>query len=68
MSRTICKALSIVHNGLMAKKKDPAAVSLGKKGGRARTQQMTPEQRRDLARKAAQARWAHSKRQQSGET
>jgi len=42
----------------MKKKKDPAAVSLGKKGGRARTDQMTAEERKALARKAAQARWA----------
>jgi hypothetical protein len=42
--------------------KDPAAVALGRKGGlkggRARAEQMTPEQRSEAARKAAQARWA----------
>ena len=42
---------------LMAKKKDPAAVSLGKKGGRARTEQMTAEQRKEIARKGAATRW-----------
>lgn len=42
--------------------KDPAAVALGRKGGlkggKARAAKMTPEQRADAARKAAQARWA----------
>jgi hypothetical protein len=42
--------------------KDPAAVALGRKGGlkggKARAQRMTPEQRRESARRAAQARWA----------
>ncbi len=43
--------------------KDPAAVELGrrggKKGGKARAEKMTPEERRDVARRAAQARWAN---------
>lgn len=42
--------------------KDPAAVALGRKGGLkggpARTAALTPEQRKDSARKAAEARWA----------
>jgi hypothetical protein len=42
--------------------KDPAAVSLGRrgglKGGIARAAKMTPEQRADVARKAAKARWS----------
>ena len=41
--------------------KDPAAVALGRKGGlkggKARAEKMTPEQRAESARKAAQARW-----------
>lgn len=41
--------------------KDPAAVELGrrggKKGGPARARRMTPEQRREAARKAARGRW-----------
>ena len=44
--------------------KDPAAVELGRrgglKGGKARAAAMTPEERRDSARKAAQARWGTS--------
>ncbi len=42
--------------------KDPAAVELGRKGGmiggKRRAAAMTPEERRDSARKAALARWA----------
>jgi len=42
--------------------KNPAAVELGRqgglKGGRARAERLTPEQRSEIARKAAAARWA----------
>jgi hypothetical protein len=41
--------------------KNPHAVALGRlgglKGGRARTEKLTPEQRREIAIKAARARW-----------
>jgi hypothetical protein len=41
--------------------KDPAAVSLGRrgglKGGKARAERLTQEQRREIARRAATARW-----------
>lgn len=41
--------------------KDPAAVALGRKGGlkggRARADSLTPEQRANISRKAAQKRW-----------
>jgi hypothetical protein len=41
--------------------KNPAAVALGRlggtKGGKARAAKLTPEQRRESARKAALARW-----------
>jgi hypothetical protein len=44
------------------KKKDPAAVSLGRKGGLkggpARAAKMTAEERAESARQAAKARWA----------
>jgi hypothetical protein len=44
--------------------KNPAAVALGKlggaKGGKARAAKMSPEERRESARKAAQARWGKS--------
>ena len=42
--------------------KDPAAVSLGRrgglKGGKAGAAKLTPQERSDDARRAAQARWA----------
>jgi hypothetical protein len=42
--------------------KDPAAVALGRtgglKGGKARAEKMTPQERSEAARKAVQARWA----------
>ena len=41
--------------------KDPAAVEFarmgGKKGGKARAEKLTPERRREIAKKAAAARW-----------
>ena len=44
-----------------AAEKNPAAVALGrlggKKGGKARADKLTPEERRAMARKAAAARW-----------
>jgi hypothetical protein len=46
-------------------KKDPAAVSLGRrgglKGGKARAQKLSSEQRSEIARKAVAARWARRK-------
>lgn len=45
--------------------KNPAAVELGrlggKKGGKARAEKLSPEQRKEIARKAAQARWKTKK-------
>jgi len=47
------------------KKKDPAAVALGRKGGQksgpARAARLTPEQRSESARNAVRARWAKAK-------
>ena len=34
-----------------------AAVTLGRKGGQSRANRLTPEQRREIAKKAARARW-----------
>lgn len=48
-------------DGTSDPRKNPVAVELGRrgglKGGRARAEQLTPEQRRAIALKAAQARW-----------
>ena len=44
------------------KGKNPAAVELGrlggKKGGKARAESMTPERRKEIAKKAAEKRWS----------
>jgi hypothetical protein len=37
--------------------KDPAAVAMGKKGGRARADGMTAEKRSEIAKRAADKRW-----------
>jgi hypothetical protein len=45
--------------------KDPAAVALGRKGGlkggKARAAKLTPEERREAAKKAAAARWGQNR-------
>ncbi len=41
--------------------KNAAAVSLGKKGGKARAEGMTPERRAEIAKKAAAKRWGGRK-------
>ena len=52
----------------MAEEKNPAAVALGKlgasKGGKARAEKLTPEERKEIARKAAKARWAKKRQQE----
>jgi hypothetical protein len=44
------------------RKKNPAAVALGKlggtKGGKARAAELSPERRKEIAQNAAKARWA----------
>lgn len=51
----------------MAKKKNPHAVALGKRGGRkgglTSAANMTPEERIERARKAVRARWKKMKQQ-----
>jgi hypothetical protein len=39
--------------------KNPAAVELGRRGGRARAAGLSPTKRRAIARKAAKSRWAN---------
>jgi len=63
-------ATGMLVSAAMAKRKNPHAVALGRKGGfasagrgaAARFAAMTPEERRALARKAARARWRKTKR------
>jgi hypothetical protein len=37
--------------------KDPAAVALGRRGGKARAEGLSKKRRKEIAQKAAQARW-----------
>jgi hypothetical protein len=46
----------------MVKRKNPAAVALGRKGGKASAEKLTDEERREKARKAAEARWTKKKK------
>lgn len=52
--------------------KNPAAVALGKlgskKGGPARAENLSPERRREIARKAAQTRWGSKEKQEQTTT
>jgi hypothetical protein len=41
-------------------KRNPAAVELGKKGGKARAANLSKKKRADIAKKAAAARWKKS--------
>ena len=41
--------------------KDRAAVELGRKGGKARAEKLTPEERSEIARRAAKTRWGKRK-------
>jgi hypothetical protein len=51
--------------------RNPAAVALGRKGGlkggRARADKLSPEQRSEAARRASQARWGRASAEQSDE-
>jgi len=52
----------------MSEEKNPAAVGLGSlganKGGKARAEKLTKEQRSEIARKAAKARWDKKRREE----
>jgi len=43
-------------------RKNPAAVELGRRGGKARARKLTKERAREIGQKAAQARWAKEKK------
>jgi hypothetical protein len=49
------------YNTPEAQGKDPAAVSMGKRGGKARAEKMTPERRAEIAKMAAEKRWQNRK-------
>ena len=53
--------VTLATDQLVKKDKNPAAVELGRlgglKGGKARAEKLSPARRKEIARKAAQARW-----------
>jgi len=46
----------------VTKKKNPAAVALGREGGKRRAEKLSPERRREIARDAIAARWSKRKK------
>lgn len=50
-----------MNDAMANENKNPAAVALGRlgglKGGKARAKKLTPAERKEIARKAASARW-----------
>lgn len=59
---TIAAQIAELTTDQPTKKKNPAAVALGRlgglKGGKARAKKLSPERRKEIAKKAAMARWA----------
>lgn len=57
----VAKATGESHRAPKAKRKNPAAVDLGRKGGlkggKARAAALSPQERSEIAKRAAQARW-----------
>lgn len=57
----LAKSIVDLATGNAPREKNPAAVALGKlgglKGGKARAAKLTPEQRSEIAKKAAKKRW-----------
>jgi len=64
-SRLVDEATDNVPEPEPEREKDPLAVELGRrgglKGGKARAERMTPEERSDAARRAVRARWDKAK-------
>ena len=62
---TIASQIVELTTGQPTKEKNPAAVALGRlgglKGGKARAKKLSPERRKEIAKKAAQARWGKKK-------
>jgi hypothetical protein len=59
------RVVEIATGAPLKSRKNPAAVALGKlggrKGGKARAEKLTPERLHEIASKAARARWAKEK-------
>lgn len=61
-AKTLHEVSGYAAEDLLESQKDPAAVALGRKGGlkggRARANSLSAEQRTEIAKRAAAARWA----------
>ena len=51
------RVMQIATGEIEEEEKDPAAIERGKKGGKARASKLSPRKRRQIAKKAAAARW-----------
>lgn len=62
IATAIVDVISSINDNSLELKKNPAAVELGrlggKKGGIARAKKLTPKKRSEIAKKAARARWS----------
>lgn len=62
----LCGGLLWHQSGMANKRKNPAAVALGRrgglKGGNARARKLSAKRRREIARKAVNTRWARRKK------
>lgn len=50
--------LELYGKTVVMTRKNPAAVALGRKGGKATAKNRTPQERSEACRRASQARWA----------
>lgn len=51
------RTISLDDTLMEKKKKNPHAVALGRRGGRARAEKLSAEEKSDIARKAINTRW-----------
>ena len=49
--------MQIATGEIEEEEKDPAAIARGEKGGKVRASKLSPRKRREIAQKAAKARW-----------
>ena len=70
MSRVLCKPDFACYEVSMSMKKNPHAAALSKlgakKGGKARWNGISPEEKSAILRRAAEARWAKAKKGRKG--
>ena len=65
MSRTFLRTAPHCDKRIVIMAKNSAAVTLGRRGGKAYVKNSTAEERKESARKAARARWAKKKKEKA---